>query len=343
MAVSEESRRIGAAYSLACDGKIEQLLELLTTPNPAGLPMSSRMPARRAAMYGLAAAGDCAAGSLRQLLRASVAVAAAADETATTATGLAATEQAATRQAAVFALGEAAAPTSETVDVLATMAADARTRLAHAQEQHRAAVDAAEPMQPLPTTAGLDTADDTTPQSNNQDDERVALACARIADSWDELCVVGQAVWCLAQKQSCSASATSALLVMACELLNARDEEAANGSDSAVSSQAPALRRHGAHALVSLASRAGGATEPVLTQAAIAACADPDRYVQGAGWALARRLMNDGGGVGGDDADNNSASSDAACCDNLASAKAQVFGRLVDMRFCSVTAVTGEF
>lgn len=159
--------------------------------------------------------------------------------------------------------------------------------------------------------------------------------------------MAGQAVYCLATKLASKASHRSSpagdeeqqIFALAKKLLGARNvdllpprattDELGSESEGAVSNKAPGLRRHGVHALLSLAaSSVGGSDEwhRMLVDAAMAATADEDRYVQQPAWQALQRL---------------SLARSAAGVPTSAADK--LIDRLVEMRLCPVTATGSGF
>lgn len=286
--ISQETERIGAAYAHARSGDVGALQTAL---------LSGITASRRAAMYGLAA--TAAEGAVPLLL------------------ALLEDDDDEVRAAAVFALGEAAEPSLEVITALKTALHAAARRLR------------GDDYGDLGAGTGATTGPGALP-----------------GVLWAELQVAGQAVYCLATKLAAASSdgaeqtaEEEAVFELAIELLAARNldmlpvgvakEEVGGESEGAVSNKAPGLRRHGAHALLSLCGcRFGGLAEwqLKLTEAALAATGDEDRYVQQPAWQAVQRLSLAQEDVGG-----------------KKSAADKLIDRLVELRLCPVTAVGSGF
>ena len=165
--------------------------------------------------------------------------------------------------------------------------------------------------------------------------------------AWKELQIAGQAVYCLATKLAARANKHShppgdeekQIFSLAKTLLDARnadllpddvaDDELGTESDGAVSNKAPGLRRHGVHALLSLAGSSHIGSDEwrrMLVDTAMAATADEDRYVQQPAWQALQRLSLARSAAG-----------------ETASAADTLIDRLVELRLCPVTATGSGF
>ena len=140
---------------------------------------------------------------------------------------------------------------------------------------------------------------------------------------------------------------------MASELLQARnvdllppdasadDSGVESESDGAVSNRAPGLRRHGVHSVLSLATCHGitGEWKRQLTETAMAATRDKDRYVQQPAWQALQRLSFASQNADPDElieTEGGAATVEMRAVDRL-------IDRLVDLRMCPVTATGSGF
>ena len=329
---------IAAAYAHARSGAVDALETAL---------LSGVTAARRAAMYGLAAAP--AEGAVPLLLP------------------LIDDDDHDVRSAAVFALGEAAEPSLEVIGALKTALHSAAGRCATlTSNSHYASSYRAHALRLRPRVF--------IRRLRGDDDGDLDAGVAGVTTGpgampgalWNELQVTGQAVYCLATKLATASSsgaeqtgktqsirqvisrtvsdrllvitaAEEAVFELASELLAARnlqmlpagvaEEELGLESDGAVNNKAPGLRRHGAHALLSLSSIGGSAEwRRKLTEAAMTATGDEDRYVQQPAWQAVQRLSKAQDEVG------------------VKKSKAdKLIDRLVELRLCPVTAVGSGF
>ena len=308
--VTAETERIGAAYHMAREGDVQSLRAAL---------LSGQEAPRRAAMYGLSAAGDAAVPILLKQLS-------SIDQVDPN-----------VRSASAFALGECASPNSEVIRALRDSLTITKAGLRGEEKE----------------SAGLysGTGEKTGPG-------------LQPSDAWKELQVVGQAVVCFAnklaaaeqqqqQQQQQEPGVEQELLSMVSELLQARnvdllppdastdDISHESESDGAVSNRAPGLRRHGVHSLLALTNYRGTREwRRQLTEVAMAATRDQDRYVQQPAWQALQRLSL----ASPEDADKDELiETEGEAMIVEMSAVDQLIDRLMDLRVCPVTATGSGF
>ena len=308
--VGAETERVGAAYSMAREGDVQGL--------QAALLAGEEAP-RRAATYGLCAAGDAAVPALLEQL-----TQAPSEESS----------DPSVRSAAAFALGECASPTLEVIGALRDTLDAAKARLRGEQGAD------------LFSGTGATTGPGAQP-----------------GDVWAEIQVVGQAVYCLANKLATTqhlaeqSEAEREVLGLACELLQSKNaamlppQDVSSSSDDiapepesqgAVSNTAPGLRRHGVHALLALTACSGGASPTEwrrqLTDAAMEATRDVDRYVQQPAWQALQRLSQQPEAEEVEEVVVEQEEEEVEM-----SAADKLIERLVDLRMCPVTATGSGF